>query len=811
MLISLKWLKNYVDIPSSITAEDLAYKITMSVVEVEEIIKQGENLENIVVGKILDISNHPDADKLKVVQVDAGRHGILKIVCGGNNLRKDMYVAVALVGSFVKWHGEGELVKIEKAKLRGIESEGMIAAAEEIGLPSGYNIDGGIADLNLDDSYIGKDIKSSLELDDIIFDIDNKSLTNRPDLWGHYGMAREIAAILNLKLKKIIFDEKIINPIDKKLNTDVVIEDKVNCLRYVGIIISNIKVQKSPEWLSKSIENVGIRSINNIVDITNFIMMDLGQPLHAFDISNIEGAKIIVRPAHDKEKFKTLDDQERILTKEDLLICDAKKPIAIAGVMGGLNSEIKNTTTSIFIESANFEASSIRKTSSRLGLRTEASTRFEKSLDPNLTKEAIIRTVELIKKLEMSDISFSKIIDENYSKAQDIIINLSFDEINRKIGIIIDQKIVIDILSRLGFETKAKKNEFIEVKVPSYRAGKDITLPEDLIEEIARIYGYENIKPDLPVAKIQAPIIDPAITFERKLKDFVASDLSYDEVYNYSMISEDDIKNVSKNVSDYIEISNAVSKNIKFLRNDLSSNILKNIRDNLRYFKSFKIFEIGRVFKKEKGIFKADKSSKEFLPYQDKMFAMTMVDSSKDYFDFKGDYEAVLDNFSLNYISKVSSNDLTKQGTMLEYFVNDQSIGFIGEISLNIKNNFDIKENVYYGEFDISSLLKYKREIREYKSLPKYPSIIQDISMVIDYDISWAEIESYIYSSSNMIKEVSIFDIYEGDKIEKEKRSLAFHIVFYDESKTLTSEEVEKHMKKIRQMLTEKFKAKIRE
>ena len=430
MLISKKLLENYVELPKELDAQELSEKISTSIVEVDNFFDQEKELENIIAAKITEINNHPNADKLKICQVDAGNRGILKIVCGGNNLSKGMIVALALPGAKVKWHGEGEPVILEKAKIRGIESDGMICAAEEIGLSDSYKIPGGIADLKLDDSSIGKNISTALHLNDVVFEIDNKSLTNRPDLWCHYGIARELSALFGTRFKNLKFSDKFKKTKGEGFNIEIL--DKNACPRYLGVLIENVEILESPQWIKSYLEKLGIRSINNIVDITNFVMLELGQPLHAFDSSNVSGNKIIIRKAKKGEKFKTLDSQTRILTEEDLLICDGEKPVGLAGVMGGENSEIKESTKSIFIESANFEASGIRKTSMRLGLRTDARVRFEKSLDPELANLAMHRAIELVEQLCVKSRVVGEIVDKDFSSKEKLVINLDLKFTNEK-------------------------------------------------------------------------------------------------------------------------------------------------------------------------------------------------------------------------------------------------------------------------------------------------------------------------------------------------------------------------------------------
>ncbi len=802
MNISLKWLKSYVDIPEELSAKELAEKITMSIVEIDAFVEQARNLQNIIVAQVKEIKDHPNADKLKVCSVDAGKKGSFKIVCGGNNLRPNMIVALALAGAQVKWHGLGDLVTLENAKIRGVESEGMICAAEEIGLPQKYNVEGGIADLDLDESLIGSDIAEALNLNDVIFEIDNKSLTNRPDLWGHYGIARELSALLNVRFKALKFIEKISE--EKKYKLDIKVKDQKACRRYLGVIIDNIKIAPSPDWLVERLENIGLKSINNIVDITNFVMLELGQPLHAFDLKNIAGHQIIVQKAQAGEKFTTLDGVERELTTEDLLICDQHQGVALAGIMGGLNSEIKDDTTSILIESANFEPIGIRKTSVRTGLRTESSARFEKNLDMNLTREAMLRAIELTLELSRDSFVASKLLDYSYFQQESITINLDFEFINKKIGQVIPQKTIISILRGLGFGVKEKKTG-LEVEVPSYRSTGDISLPEDLIEEIARIYGYDNIETIPPLIELSPSKKDKILVVEKNIRDFMTANLAYDEVYNYSMISAEDIKKVFANQDEYIEIENAVSKNLKYLRNSLLINLLNNANYNLKYFKEFKIFEIGRVFKPQIGDFKIAKDADEFLPSQDKMLALMSV-GKNHFLDFKGDLESLLDSLYLVYDSNILDDALFASRQSLEYLVNNKIIGTMGKISNQVLNNFAINTDVFYAELNVSKLLKYIKEIKKYKALSKYPKMVQDISMIVPDDVLWKDIVEKINLISSLITKVELFDIYETTQENKRKRSLAFHIVFHDLNKTLTSSEVEKIMKLVREMLVKDFK-----
>ncbi|MFA5076164.1 MAG: phenylalanine--tRNA ligase subunit beta [Patescibacteria group bacterium] len=518
MYISLNWLKKYVDIPKGFLAADLAAKLTACTVEVEGWKKEGELLDNVVVGKILEIKDHPNADKLKLVVVDIGKKKT-EVVCGGTNLKKGMLVALAKIGARVNWHGAGQIEELKPVKIRGVESQGMICLSSEIGLQDIMpdKSDTEILDLSHLKLKVGQPLAEALHLDDTILEIDNKSLTHRPDLWGHYGLARELAAILKVKFKN--YDPKEIKG-GRGKNLKVEIKDKEKCRRYIGVVVDNVKIAPSPDWLVRQLESVGVRAINNIVDITNYVMLELGEPMHSFDWREIKGGTIIIDTAQKGEKFTTLDGQERILDEQMLLIKDGKRAVALAGVMGGLNSEIKDDTVTILFEAANFEPNNIRKTSIKLGLRTEGSARWEKNLSPVIAELAMRKAVEMTLELSPGAKVASKVIDQNFYTSQISEIELDLNWLNKRLGTAVAKEEVIGILERLQFEVKDKKNSLI-VKVPYWRSTKDVSIAEDLVEEIARIYGYDNIKPTMP----SAPVAPPKANLERvgnaRLKKFL--------------------------------------------------------------------------------------------------------------------------------------------------------------------------------------------------------------------------------------------------------------------------------------------------
>ncbi|MBT4334930.1 phenylalanine--tRNA ligase subunit beta, partial [bacterium] len=652
MKISLNWLKQYVDIPKSLEPHELALKLTMATVEVEEIIDEKERFNNILVGEIIEIVDHPDATKLKVcnVRTDTDEY---KIVCGGNNIYKGMKSVLALPGALIKWHGEGEFTKLAKVKIRGVESNGMLCAAEEVDLPDSYFVEEGVVDLG-NKVKVGEPLAEIFGLDDVIIDIDNKSITHRSDLWGHYGMAREVAAILNKKLG-LLKNEELSE--GKEVNLKIKIEDNENCLRYMGVAFKNIKIEPSPEWMQNLLTAAGVRPINNIVDISNFVMLELGQPTHAFDRKNITDDTIIVKKAKGSEKFKTLDDIERDLDKNTLLICDKKKPVALAGIMGGLNSEVENDTNEIIFEVANFNPVNVRKTATRLDLRTDAVTRFEKGLDPNLTEVAMKRVItlihEIIPKAELS----SKIVDINNFKETKREIELDLAFLKRRVGIEIPKKEVIRILESLEFKVDDNK-ETLLVTVPSFRTKKDISIVEDLVEEVARIYGYDNIEHIMPNVSMEPQEFNYERAVERKVKNVLVNICGLNEVLNYSFISEKQISNLDLNIKDHLELKNTLSVDQKYLRTTLLFNLLSNVSKNLRFFKEFNLFELGRVYLDKTGEYHTGPKKKEFLASQSKELAGVCVNKN-GFNQVKGIIETLLNELEVKYEFKVKKKVLS--------------------------------------------------------------------------------------------------------------------------------------------------------
>jgi len=829
MQLSLNWLKDFIDIPKDITPEKFGELLTLHTVEVEGMNKLGENLDKVVVGKILKIEPHPNADRLKLATVDVGKEKV-KVVCGGNNLYEGMLVAFAKIGARIKWHGKGDLVELQPAEIRGVKSAGMICAAAELGLENLFPTenDHAVIDLTSSNSLLvrgkieaGKNLAEALGLDDVIYEVDNKSITNRPDLWGHYGMARDLSAVLGLKLKKYNANVRELhtNIHELKKRIDVKVEDKKLCPRYMAVYIEGIKIKPSAEKIQQRLSACGMRPINNIVDITNYVMLELGQPTHAFDAQKL-GENILVRRAKRGESITTLDGQERKLDEEMLLITNGRNPIAIAGVMGGGNSEIDENTKSIVIEAANFNPISIRQTSQKLGLRSEASMRFEKSLDPNLCELALNRIWSLTKESCPQAEIESNLADVKNFKLNQGPIKIDLDWLNKKIDVNIPKAKVIKILKDLGFETsplapllskeRGKRGEVISVKIPTWRATKDISIPEDLAEEVARIYGYQNIKPAMPQVLMQAPEVNIERESINKIKDILSGSASMTEVYNYSFVNERQLSNLEDlgiNSKNCIKIANPLTEETTLLRQSLIPNLLQNVVSNQRRAETIKIYEIGRVFLPQAGEFAKGGGQKEKLPHQPLKLGLICAGISDNFFCLKGVLENLAKSLNIDFDFKLASQ------ARADIYLDKKLVGYLENFSNTLAVKNGIKMALALAELDIKTMLQANITggVKKYAAKNKFPFVYRDLAFVVDEKILYNDFKQTLFTINPLVKEVNLFDVYQGDNIGQGKKSWAFTLAFGSPDKTLSGEEADKAQAEIKQVMQKKFNAQLRD
>lgn len=799
MKLSLNWLKDYVDL-SGISVEEIVSSLTMSGLEVEDVNDQLKIYEKFVVGLVKETDKHPNADKLTVCKVYDGKED-LQVICGAPNVKAGQKVVFAPIGTLIP-NGEFE---IKKAKIRGIESYGMICAEDELNLSDDHS---GI--MVLDDKFNpGEKISDILNLNDTILEI---AITpNRPDALSHIGVARDLAAIFNRDFK---VPELSLNESGSSINelASVEVLDNLNCPRYVAKVVTDVEIKESPSWLKNRLEKIGLRPINNVVDVTNFILHEVGQPLHAFDLDRLNGKKIIVKSTTAETTFTTLDSKERKLLPGALMICDGEREVALAGIMGGENSEITSSTKNILIESAYFNPSSIRKTSKFLGLSTDSSYRFERGTDPNITKFAAERAAQLI-----SEISGGKIAKGLIDVYPNVIfpkeVELRFSRTTKILGYDIDHEKIKNILSKLGMGLKDLSDDKLLVSVPTYRP--DIEREIDLIEEIARINGYDNI-PTVSKINITLEKKSDETDFDEKVR-IVASSLGFFEMINNPLQSQAE----ASLTGSAIKISNPLSADMEYLRTSLLSGSLLTISKNLRQgVKDLKLFEIGNVFNKlsPNGITSFDDISEK----QSLIFITSGLDVKKswqtsemksDFFNLKGYINSFISKFALDNV--LIDSYYSSANEIYAYYLTksfkDKVVGIGGKIKNEVLRKFDISQDVYCFEFDLDLLRSIQAKSRQYKEPLKFPKVVRDFAFVMDKSVKYLDVKNFILkNSSALLKDVELFDIFESESLGKDKRSLAFTLEFYDESRTLTEQEVEKDFSNLIALITKEFNAKLR-
>jgi phenylalanyl-tRNA synthetase beta chain len=814
MNISFKWLKQYVAIPENITAEQIAEKLTVATVEVESVKNLSIAFANIVVGEILEAVKHPDADRLTICRVNVGQADPLQIVCGADNVKTGLRVVVALPGAKIRWHGQGEPVLLEKTKVRGIESFGMICAANEVGLgDEGYDNNGII---ELTEGVAGENIAKVLEFDDWVIEIDNKSITNRPDLWGHYGVAREVSALFGWKLYPL--PEFVLPHQAKKLEKiNVIIKKPELCSRYCAAVVSGLDNQDSPRWLRRLLTATGARPINAIVDITNFVMLELGQPMHAFDRSIISGKDIIVNTGYNKD-FVSLDEIKRTLDDQILMIADKEKPLAIAGIVGGQSSQINSNTKEIIFESANFDPISVRRSSTRLGLRTDASARFEKSIDPEIAIVGLKRALGLIKTIFPQAELTSNIIDNYSKKPKPIVIAVELDFIRQRLGQDINDQKIISILESLLFKV-VKKKKIIKIIVPSWRATKDVSIAEDIVDEVGRVYGFGNIQEKEPLVNL---MVNSAASYEfeliQKIKNILALSGGLTEVLNYSFASRRTIELTGIAGDKRLSVTNYINDDSRYLRLSLVENLLVAAENNLRFYPQFSLFEVGRVYSDAEGDWPATAQSDSYLPKQPFHVAGLNVGCKSDdsFFLAKGQLVNLFKQinadvkFDINTDSNCPCLPYLNPNRYLRLSLADQTIGWLAEIETTVANKINNNKTFIAWEVDISLLKKYIGAKKRYQPLPKFPEIVVDLAIVVPEKVLWQEIDQAICHCHPLIVQVELFDVYNIEKVGVDARSLAFHVVLRSTDRTLRQEEAKEARQVIEKILIDRFKAEIR-
>jgi phenylalanyl-tRNA synthetase beta chain len=803
MLISYKWLGDYLN--HNLTPTEIADILTNTGLEVEgiEAYKSHKNIpEGLLIGHVTSVVKHPDADKLTVCGVDTGAGKPLQIICGAPNVKEGQKVVVAPIGITLNTF-KGEKIKLQKAKIRGIESEGMICAEDELGLSDNHS---GIMILS-DNAVTGDSFSNYLNIYED-HSIEVNVTPNRGDAISHIGVARDVAAVLN---KKLIYPDLSAFKTTTGEKFEVKIEDSMLCPRYSGIIIRNVKMSESPLWLQNKLKVIGQKPINIIVDLTNFVMNETGQPLHAFDMDKLEGGKIIVKQVKAGTPFTTLDKNEVKLNGTEVMICDGVKPIAIGGVMGGFNSMISDQTTSIFIESANFNPSSIRRTSKHHGIFTDASYRYERGADPTITVNALKRAAMLIEKFAEGKLK-SEILDVYPKPVEEKLIEIDYEYVSDVLGNEIEPAKVKSVLRSLEYKIAEERFEGITVQVPAYRV--DVTRPIDLVEEFIRIYSFNNInftgnvKSSLPQEKYSSRerLIDHITSFLNGLGGF--------EILSPSMISKQYLQLVGKPEGEPIHALNSTNVNLDTMRTNMVFPGLEVISYNQkRSLYNLKFYEFGKIY------FKNDSGQYTEIDKLGIWFSGSKHDGNwyetekpADYYFLKSVVENILHfaAFSKSLAVKKIQDEIFSQG--IEYSHQNNTILKLGVLNKKLTKEFDIKGDVYYAEFEVRPIVKNHHSASvKFKAPAKFPSILRDLSLLIDKNITFAEIKEKIVSLKlNVLKEVKLIDVYEGEKIDPTKRSYTIRLRYQDEERTLSDQYADKHTDEIISFLDEKLKIVIR-
>jgi phenylalanyl-tRNA synthetase beta chain len=818
MKISYNWLKQYIalDISPEKTAELLTdCGLEVESVEKHETVKGG--LEGCIIGEVKTKEKHPDADRLSVTTVDIGTGTLLNIVCGAANVAEGQKVVVATVGSTI-YPVKGEPITLKKAKIRGAASEGMICAEDEVGLGESHE---GIMVLD-SSAKIGTPAKEYFKIEeDYLIEI---GLTpNRGDAASHIGVAKDLYAVLNWKLSENKYELQVPSVEDFSVENnskkiEVIVEDAVACPRYSGVSISGVTVKESPDWLKKKLKSIGLKPINNIVDATNFALHELGQPLHAFDADQISGNKVIVKKLAGGEKFVTLDGVERTLTVDDLMICSATEPMCIAGVFGGLKSGVSAETKNLFLESAYFSPITIRKTSKHHLLKTDATFRFERGADPNITVYALQRAALLIKEVAGGIIS-SDIVDIYPSPIEERKVSFSFHNCDRLIGKQIDPAQIKRILQLLHIEILNEGGETLLLSIPTNKS--DVTMEEDIVEEVLRIYGCNNIEMPSSVRSSLSYISKPDTEKTRNTTADLLCGSGFTEIMSNSLTNAHYLELLPSAKGTEVELLNPLSPELSILRPTLLFSGLEAIAYNQnRKNSDLKLFEFGKTYASSPALLSKEKGG---TPFHEENHLALFLSGAKhketwasqqgriDFFHMKAFVDNVLERLGIkaDQISEMSTEIL---GSGLSYTLKNKKIVELGFVKKSFLKKFDIKQDVFFADFNWNIVIELsKNSSVRYKEIPKFPEVRRDLALIVDTNVKYELLESLAFQAEkNLLKEINLFDVYEGDKIEKGKKSYALSFILQDTNATLTDKEVDKVIQKFIKTYQDKAGAIIR-
>ena len=791
MKLSWNWLSELVDL-NGISVDDAARLLPLRTADVEGVERLGGGLDKVVSAKVLAVEPHPGADRLRLCTVEYGAATTMKVVCGAPNVAQGQIVCFAPVGTTLP-NG----LTLKKAKIRGVDSEGMICAEDEMGLGTAHD---GIVVLP-EGTAIGRPVGEVLGVSDTILDINNSGITSRPDLWGHVGFARELGAIYGRTrpLRTVSILQGLEN-----LPFPVAIDDPAGCRRYVGLAIEGVVNGPSPAKIRRRLEALGLRSVDLLVDLSNYVMLETGQPLHAFDVRSIEGGRIVVRRARAGERMKTLDGRDLVLVEDDLVIADAVKPLALAGVMGGESSGVRADTTSIFLESANFDPARTRRSAIRHGLRTDASTRFEKTLDPFAARHASKRYVELLTEFVPTTKVVRRETDVYPRPFPPVEIDLPFTLVNRRLGLEISPDVVRSVLEAVGFAS-APIAGGLRVTVPSWRATKDVSIPEDLVEEVGRLHGYEHVVPSAPAAPMIPKVASPARVLERDGRSVLSLDLGYAEIASYAFHGAVEAAKLGIEGDSLLRLRNPLSADQDRLQTTSTQNLLRAAVRNRPREASLRLCEWTRILPK------ADRARKD-LPSETPVVGMLASEATMGvdpkgvvYLGLVGDVRALLERLG---VSGVSVADATEgdavhpllptppwlhPGRRAALKVGGEVLALVGELSPAVARAFGLEGRTAVAEVNLARVLATGRRGSPYRPPARFPEAPFDVAVVVPRRTSAASVSHLLRTSTpNVVRDVRLFDVYEGAGIPDGHRSLAFTVTFGDDDKTLEPKTIEK-------------------
>ena len=811
MKVSLNWIRDYVQLPADADLKKLAYDLTMSTVEVEDATDLGASFHDMVVGVINTIEQHPNADKLKVCKTDIGGR-VEDIVCGGSNLREGMKVAVALPGAMCKWHGEGDLVEIKKSKLRGVDSYGMICGAVEIGLADLFPTkeEAHILDLSDFDAPAGTPLADALDLNDIILEIDNKSMTNRPDLWGHYGIAREIAALYDLPMVEFPhFDRNVENT----SGFHVTVEDAERCPRYLSAQIEGLNVKPAPYQMQNRIWKVGMRPINALVDITNYVMLATGQPTHAFDSDHIAG-HVIVRRAGEGEKLLLLNGKELALSSDDLVIADDAGVVGLAGVMGGAKDSILPDTSKVILEVANFDAKGIRRTALRYDNRTEASARYEKAIDPERCDQAFDLSMQLFSDL-YPEMKVTGLVDEYPRHLKQAEIDVPLSWLERRLGKRLSPDEIKHKMELLGYGITFNGDN-MHVVVPTWRSTGDVSIQADIMEEVARMYGYENFEAEPITTTFDGAINQLDKDLERRIKEYLAIRCGMQEIFTYPWMEESYVNAVLQSTEGILSLSTPPSPAERFVRSSLLPNLCKAVVKNERYFNEFSIFETAQVFRDEN--YTSPYDEREKLPSQRKNVAGAFATTGKDitalFRKAKGVVEMMARYVHMETLTfrQTEKPVWADNVVWLNIYRGDEKVGDLALLAKRVSMACGIKNlNVMLFQLDQDSLVPLKSRTNTFTHLAEYPMTDYDISLLVDGSVQWKDVAQTVRGiKSELLHGAAFVDEYRGKQVPAGKKSLTLRLAIGSKDKTLTSAEIEEVASGVLNKIAKRFGAELR-